>query len=223
MANITKIKKSKATGKQIKYKVFDTSRKAGETDEKYFKRLAKVADQRLVRLEGYKHDKGFRNVEKWAYANAMNDLKTIFGQTGKMRRFNKQLPTNKDGSINKTKYDARINALKRFLESETSTKQGIINVYKRKADSLNSLYGTEFTWEDLATYFNQGIRDKAEQYGASKTVLRAIGKIQKMDKEVIASIKANKGKDLRIDKDEIVDETIKKLLQANDIDLTKLL
>ena len=58
---------------------------------KVYRTLAKSADQRLVRLESYSHDAGFENIKKWAYANAMHDIKAFSGPDAE--RFNTAPPT----------------------------------------------------------------------------------------------------------------------------------
>ena len=64
---------------------YDVEQRAGETELQYYRRLAKVADQRLVRLESYKHDKYFGGVEKMAYGRAMSDLEMFGGGTALIR------------------------------------------------------------------------------------------------------------------------------------------
>ena len=54
--------------------------------EKEYHRLAKRADQRLVRLEGYRHDKGYESITSYAYATAQKAIKEWSGD--KATRFN---------------------------------------------------------------------------------------------------------------------------------------
>ena len=46
-----------------------------------------------------------------------------------------------------------------------------------KAETINKKYGTSFTWEQLADYFETGLADKASDQFGSKTVLKAIAKL----------------------------------------------
>ena len=65
--------------------------RAGESDLDYYTRLAKQADQRLVRLEKLSNEPGFENVKKYAYAAAMRDIES-YGGAGKKMRFNTKPP-----------------------------------------------------------------------------------------------------------------------------------
>lgn len=163
-------------------KRYDFEQRETETELQYYKRIAKAADQRLVRLEQLsKFDKKhFKGVKKFAYARAMEDI-SIYG---KGKRFNTKSPD--DPRLLKEK----IMSIRHFLASPTSTKAGIIEVYQKKADTLNKNYGTNLKWNDLANYFGNGQADKNfAQYGY-KTSLYALGLITQTDK-VIKGIKNN--------------------------------
>lgn len=163
---------------------YDIEQRAGETDMQYYRRLAKVADQRLVRLEKLSKQKDFRGVKKMAYGRAMADLE-IFGG----KRFNTAPPQDR------RLFKEKIMAMRYFIESPTSTKRGIIETYSERAKALNKKYGTDFTWQDLASFFGSGKADKmmngrGESYG-SKTVIKAIGRIQLTAESVIKGIQEN--------------------------------
>ena len=126
-----------------------------------------------------------------------------------------------------TEMKAKIRDMQTFLASPTSTKAGIVSVYKKKADTINKRYGTDWTWEDVAKYFLKKQNEKYDKIAASKTILIAIGKIQKAEDEYDMTYTEMKnmawkatGKnasrsDYRIDKDDpIMDQTIKKLLRT---------
>ena len=156
----------KVSNKQINFDY-----KPGETDAQYYKRLAKAADQRLVRIEelsglrGKPPVEGFENAYKYAYRAAIDSL-------DKGIRFNANIP--KPGTF---EWRERVNAMRKFLSSPTSTKTGIREVYENRVNSINEKYGTTFTWQQLADFFEKGDFDKLLQDYGSKTVLRAIGKI----------------------------------------------
>ena len=83
-------------------KPYNLDYKPGETDLEYYHRLAKVADQRLVRLEeaaglrkGKAGEAGFEKVTAYAYDRAMRDLE-VYGDS---KRFNTKPPLNKDGTV----------------------------------------------------------------------------------------------------------------------------
>lgn len=146
---------------------YNIEQKPGESLDAYYRRLAKVADQRLVRLEKLKDVPGYENAWKWAYNSAQADIKKWGGGT----RFNTAPPTNP------MQKKAKINDIKAFLGAKTSTKQGITNVYKKRADTFNKKYGTDFTWEDLANYYGKKINERLEKYMASEVANRAIAVI----------------------------------------------
>lgn len=180
---------------------------------KEYRKLAKRADQRLVRLESYKHDKGFKTAIKWSYAKALRDIKSWSGSDAK--RFNTKPPESVAG------LKAKIQDIKNFLESPTSTKKGIMNVYKKKADTINKRYGTNFTWENLANYYMSGMAEKLDAEYGSKTALKSIAEIQKHDKEEIQAIQKTSESHLQIE-DKIVKATVNKILEDEGLNLALL-
>lgn len=195
---------------QSKYRVYAPDQKPNESDAAYFKRLAKQADQRLVRLERYAEQEGFKHIKDWAYRGAMQDIKAFSGEDA--TRFNVMLPKTQEGEVNKIALKARINAVKRFLEDVTSTKQGIVKVYRGRADTINRKYGTNFTWEELANFYSKGYAEKFDQsIGGSDVILKAIGKIQRDDQAIIKGIRKANAEQKQIDKDAIVGEVADRL------------
>ena len=162
---------------------YDVEQRPGESEMQYYRRLAKTADQRLVRLEALSHEKNFTGVKKMAYGRAMSDLEIFGGGT----RFNTKPPEDR------RLFKEKIMAMRYFLESPTSTKSGIVETYQERAKTLNKKYGTNFTWKDLADYFGKGKADKAARsVGGSKTALYAIGLIRKTDAALVKGIQSNK-------------------------------
>ena len=150
---------------------YDFDIRPGETDLEYYRRLAKTADQRLVRLEALRHEKGFESVDKFAYARAMRDIEVYGGG----KRFNTAPPENRS-SMN-----AKIKDMLRFLQSPTSTKSGIIEVYQKRADTLNARYkdqGLSVTWQDIAKLHDSGMLTSAKMALGSDTTWIAIGTIE---------------------------------------------
>lgn len=137
-----------------------------------YHKLAKKADQRLRALEAYSYDKNYHDIKRYAYAKAMQDIKIWSG--GSAKRFETAAPEKESDLI------AKINDIKRFLESPTSTKRGVTAIYKKRADTINSNYGTNLTWQQLATYYESGLADKMNKEYGSKTALQIIGKVDKM-------------------------------------------
>ncbi len=184
-----------------------------EALEREYRRLAKRADQRLVRLEGYRYDKGFKTATKWAYAKAQKDIQ----KWGGTNRFNTKPPT----SI--SQLQAKIADIKEFLESPTSTKAGITSVYKKRADTMNKKYGTNFKWTDLAEYYTSGMAAKMDSKFGSKTALKIIGEAQKKPKEVIKAIKEGSTNNVKLASSDNVNKKVAQFLNESGTDFSKLL
>lgn len=197
---------------------YDIEQKPGESLEKYYHRLAKTADQRLVRLESYEHDKYFKPATQWAYSRAQHDLQkwTGKGPGAKKLRFNTAAPKGEEKLISK------INDIKQFLSSPTSTKKGIIDVYQKRADTVNEKYGTRFDWKSLAKYYDSGQADLWDSKFGSKTALRIIGKIQKEGKKVIEKINEAVTKDQKAEDKSMADAMVRKALKDNELNIEDL-
>ena len=150
---------------------YSFEQKPGESIERYYRRIAKVADQRLVRLEQLAGQEGYGNATQWAYRRAMSDIETWSGPDAK--RFNTKPPE----SLSAMR--AKINDIKTFLGSESSTKSGITRTYVNRANTINKRYGTNFQPDDLAKFFTSCLSKKLEKEfeKASKTMMKAIGYI----------------------------------------------
>lgn len=180
-------------------KPYNLDYKPGETDLEYYHRLAKVADQRLVRLEeaaglrkGKAGEPGFEKVTTYAYDRAMRDLEVY----GEGKRFNTKPPLNKDGTVDNRLLSEKLADIRAFLSSVTSTKGGIKTVYEQRAQTINDKFGTNFTWTDLADYYRSGDATKKinDRVVNSDLMLRAVGLIQRADAEVVKDMKKNKDK-----------------------------
>lgn len=181
-----------------------------------YKRLAKRADQRLVRIEQYSNLKYYKGIKSYSYKKA---IKAITGYNENSRRFNAKKSTPKTLEGLKT----QIKAMETFLNSPTSTKRGLNKVYKQRVDTINKKYGTSFTWQELAIFFDSGLAEKMDAKLGSRTMLQTIGKLQAMKSDVIEAIKNANVKDLRIDDNEAVNKKIIDLLEDNSLDIKKLL
>lgn len=180
---------------------YDIESRPGESDLEYYRRLAKAADQRLVRLEKLAEEPGFEAVKKYAYARAMRDIESYGGEGDKLR-FNTKPPEDR------RLFREKIMDMRAFLSSPTSTKAGIIETYKKKVDSINAKFGTNYTWQQLADFFASGDADRLFKEYGSDTVMRAIGKIQKTQEEVKEGIEKNPNRH----KDTPVDEVARKIM-----------
>lgn len=191
--------------------------KAGESTERYYRRLAKAADQRLVRLEALAHEENYRNVKEWSYKRAMNDIKKWSGEGA--TRFNTKLPGQLRAGepltySDKVQIQSKIRDIKTFLEAPTSTKKGITETYKKRADTLNQRYGTSFNWEHLGNFFESKTWEKIDSTYGSKTKMKSIGTIRSLDLDALEKkVDASKGEDGEKEKEESQAERAIRLIE----------
>jgi len=169
--------------------------------EKVYRTLAKSADQRIVRLEQYAKEKDFKTATQWAYRRAMHDIEQWSGSEA--TRFNTKPPSSKTDLLSKIK------DIENFLESETSTKKGIVSVYKRKANSLNKSMKREnpdwvdVSWQDMAQYFQSSLYDKIDKQYGSKTKMMVMSTLKKKKAEIAEDIKNKKDVHIKVEDEEI--------------------
>lgn len=138
-----------------------------------YRRYAKRADQRLVRLEKLAEsgDTNFQGVLSYSYKKAAQDAKK-WGSTGERPRFNVK-PPETTGEIK-----AKIKDIEAFLESPTSTKKGITDVYKKRAETFNKRFGKKgdrpVTWQEIANYYKSDQAKALDRRYGSKTIARAV-------------------------------------------------
>lgn len=94
---------------------------------------------------------------------------------GGSKRFYTKAPEN----LNQLK--AKINDIQAFLGSVTSTKTGIVEVYKQRADTFNKKYGMNWSWQDMAKFFDQFGSSLYDEYG-SDVINQVIAVVQSMAK-----------------------------------------
>ena len=87
---------------------------------------------------------------------------------------------------------------------------GIVNTYKKSAESINKEYGTKFTWEDMANFYERKSNIDWDKKIGYKTSLYTIGVLQQNKakiKEALEDAKQNK-RDIHIvhDKKNIKDD-----------------
>lgn len=164
---------------------YDYDIRPGETDLHYYRRLAKTADQRLLRLEALKHDKHFRGAERYAYARAIRDIESYGGK----KRFNTKPPEAR------SLFNGKIADMIRFLKSPTSTKSGIIEVHEKRAKTLSEKYDMDISWEDMANLTESGELDKLKGDYGSDTAFKSIGTITRNRKQIEDAINKAKEKE----------------------------
>lgn len=169
-----------------------------------YKKLAKRADQRMVRLEqAAKRGGEMSSATEYSYRKARREAE--YYSAGKSKRFNAQTPKN-----NKV-LRAKINAINEFLESPTSTVSGIKNIYKKRAEALNATYGTNFRWQDLSDFFESATWKKLISEIPSDLVMKAYARLRKGGDKLIQEIKDNPSK--QVADDEVQDFILKRLVK----------
>ena len=198
---------------------YDVNQKPGESLEKYYRRLAKTADQRLVRLEKLAKEPNYEPAELWAYRRARIDItKWNRGTPPDKYRFNVAPPKDPEQLM------AKINDIKSFITRPTSTKKGITDVYKKRADTLNRKFGTNFTWQQMAKYYSSGKAELWDSKFGSKTALRVIGTIQKHRDKISAAIKSADITHLDLpDTKPVILRQVKKALEDNKLQIGDLI
>ena len=145
-----------------------------------YKKLARKADSRLRAIEKYSEQKYYKGIERYAYARAIRDIE-LWSGSGK-KRFDTKPPDSLQG------IRAKINDIKTFLESPTSTKAGVTEIYKKRADTINKEYGTNLTWQEIADYYTSTAHERAAELYGSKTELMVFAsEINKVDPDKIKS------------------------------------
>lgn len=188
--------------------------------DKIYRKVAKVADQRLVRLEQLSKQKDFKQVKQWAYKNAIQDA-LEWGANVNKPRFNIK-PPSKKYSI-----QAKINDMLNFIEKPTSTRAGIVEVYESKARTLNEKYkeyGLNLNWSDVGTFFESQLYKKLSKKYSSGTVIKAIATIKQNEKEVLTDFDKHKSSHLKTeDNDIVIDDAIKRMTSYYKDDVRRLL
>lgn len=187
---------------------------------KEYRKLAKRADQRLVRLEKLSTQKDFKQVKQWAYKNAVTDA-LEWGASPSKPRFNIAPPTST------ISLKAKIQDIKNFLEKPTSTRSGIIDVYEQKAQTLNEKYkeyGLNLNWSDVGTFFESSLYKKLSKKYSSGTVIRAIATIKKNEGKVIKDFDQHKASHIKTEDDDmIINDAINRMTSYYKSDVRKLL
>ena len=180
---------------------------------KEYTKLAKQADQRLVRLESAAKEKGFSNVLNFAYQKAMKSIERWSG--GGAKRFNRNTPE-KAQSLR-----AKIADIKQFLGYKSSTKAGIKRTYKQVAKSTNQKYGTDLTWDKLEDLYNSSEWEWMEAQYGSDTAMRAIGQINENQDYLENAIKKHEQVDFQIGNAK-VKEAVEASIEKYGLDLVNL-
>lgn len=187
---------------------------------KEYRKLAKRADQRLVRLEKLSGQKDFKQVRQWAYKNAVTDA-LEWGASPNKPRFNIAPPKST------ISLKAKIQDIRNFLEKPTSTKAGIIEVYEKKAQTLNEKYkeyGLNLNWSDVGTFFESSLYKKLAKKYSSGTVVKAIATLKNNESELLRDFAKHQASHIKTeDNDIVIDDAIKRMTSYYKADVKKLL
>lgn len=187
-----------------------------------YRRLAKRANQRLVRLEQFSQREGNRDALRYAYARAQRDIQAFRGENA--TRWTENI--NKAGTIEEVK--AQISDIRRFLEADTSTigrthgTKGIRGIYDERAAQFNENMGTDFTASEISTFMESGgLYDILEkQFGAEayKSIIQAGSVVMsQLAEENKTAVKTNIRDVLsrvKFDDNETLDREIRKKFRA---------
>lgn len=139
---------------------------------KYYKQIARTADDRLRALEKYTKEENFKVADKWAYSVAMRDIHKWSGENA--NRFNTAPPPNiRD-------LQKKVIEIEEFLNSPTSTKLGIRKVYGNRSKTYKKQYGINLSWSEVGDFFlSNFFKSSIERGYGSKTIMISVGYMQK--------------------------------------------
>lgn len=185
---------------------------------KTYNKLAKKADRRMRELERFSRYKEFKSILNYAYRIAKRDIEawTPPGQKERSPRWQRNTPMDTRSLL------AKISDIEKFLRLPTSTMSGTRKIYIKRTETINKKYGTSFTWQSLADYYESGLAEEGNGKFGSKTMLVSIGEIQKEKTDVIEALK-NKTEITIQTSSNKVNHTIKELLANNGLQLLDIL
>lgn len=129
---------------------------------KEYVKLAKRADQRLVRIE--KRAEKTPELMQMAYRRAAYDLKRTTPE-GKPPRFNRAIPKTEKA------LKRALKNVQRFLESKTSTYAGYKKYeIEKRTNTINEKFGTDFEPEDFTRVMQSSLIDNFGFYTTMDTI-----------------------------------------------------
>ena len=155
-----------------------------------YHQMAHSADTRLGRLEKYATEENYKNAINWAYAKAERFIKEWSGPNA--TRFETKAPESD------TQLKQKIEDIRTFLNAPSSTKPGIKKIHQKRADKLNEKYGTNFKWNDVATFFDSDLRSKMERKMGSETMVKVVAYMQKNKRQVVKAVESANVKDMKV-------------------------
>lgn len=150
-----------------------------------WQKTMKSADQKLRRIEKLAENEGYKQILNYAYAEAMNALKSYGGG----KRFDTAIPLTADGHIDIRKAKRKMNVAQQFMDKPTSTKRGIEKVYNTRTETIKKKYGVALSPSQTKAFYDSALWKKLDTKFGSKTALKVIGKIQGNREDVLKLIK----------------------------------
>lgn len=193
-----------------------------------YQKAARKADDRMRALERLAQQDEFRGVLDYAYAKAHRDALVWSAGHGSAGRFRSNTPKSNE-DLRRKMMD-----INDFLSSPTSTKTGIVSMYKQRAETLSANYGngTKFTWRDLADIWDpNGAYGRERKKYSSGTIVKAWAFIKKQDKKMNDPNKSREWREIALRNKQrgsramiatgnpLVDQAIRDFLAANEEDL----
>lgn len=173
--------------------------------EPQYQRLVQQVNTRFRELKKLEGQEGFKSVTKWSMRTLKHEAE-LYGYLTPSGRISAKIPESQSELF------SRIRELQKFLTAPTSTKTGIIDIYQKRADTINERYGTDFTWEDMGKYFESSSAEKNDTKYGSKTALMAIGEIQKQADTLKEQVRQHKAKHIIVE-DSQLQKTVDDLLR----------
>ena len=171
-------------------------------------------------MEALSHEKHFEGVLEFSYKGAIRDIESWGGD----KRFNTAPP------VKLTELQAKISDIDKFISKVSSNRRDIMKFYQSRAKTFNEgrvdkdnnvlggfgkEFGVEFTWQDIANYYEDKKGQRESVKLASKTEVRALATLKRLvtDKN-IQDIEDSKDKILRAsNNDKILAIEVNRLLK----------
>ena len=180
-----------------------------------YRKLAKRANQRLVRLERYKAE-GMKEATSYAYSYAQSSIQGFRGE-----QFTRWSESGKGYTY--SDLNMMLSDIQSFLNKPTSTKTGFMSINDRRTQKLNETLGTEFSSTEFQKFMETGgLFDKLiaqfgyrEAFKAGSVIMQDITDRQKnlSKRQIMESLKQVTLSDVDVvDKD--MKAKIRKLMRA---------
>ena len=182
---------------------------------KVYRKAAKAADQRMVRLEQLSQEENYKSADKYAYAKAQRAIREWSGEQA--TRFNTKPPASTSALKEK------IQDIKSFLGSSSSTKTGLKNVHMSRAKSLNERYGTNYTWQQWDTFLNSEFMKKLDKDYGYNSKDAVIGTVMRNRDEIIDQLEEANEIEIYTTDDEMANEVVNTILNEYSDDIKEAL